>query len=91
MPLVDQKKLGQKYIEDLKEIVAAIEQQTQPESKESIIDIDAIKIIKKKAMEEIVPKQYQDLHIDLIFALDSIIKGEIKGAMSKIEKIKNNI
>lgn len=92
LPFIDQEKLGQEYIKDLKEIITALEQQIQPTSKESMIDVDVIKIIKKKAMSEIVPGQYQDLHIDLIFALDAIInKGDVSQAMNKLEVIKNNI
>lgn len=91
LPLVDQVKLEQEYIKDLKEIIAALEQQIQLTDQESIIDFDAIKIIKKKAMEEIVPRKHQDLHLDLILTLDSIINGDVDYAMNRLEEIKNNI
>lgn len=90
LPFVDQEKLGGDYIKDLKIIINNIEQM-QISSLDTAINVDAIKIIKKEAMNKIVPKQYQYLHIDLIFALDSIIDGDIDGAIKRLSKIKNNI
>ncbi|MFH1565223.1 MAG: hypothetical protein ABIC82_05275 [bacterium] len=91
LPIVDQVKLGQEYVKDLKEILATLDQQIQSLSNDEAIDIEAIKIIKKKAMEEIIPREYQEMHIDLIFALDLIINGDVNRAMSDLEEIKNNI
>lgn len=91
LPIVDQEKLGEEYMKDLKEILAALEDQIKLSSDGETIDVEAIKIIKKKAMEEVVPIEYQSLHIDLIFALDSIINGDVNRAMNDLEEIKSNI
>lgn len=88
---VDQKKLAEEYVKNLKEIITAIEQQIHKSNPTSEIDRGAIRIIKKEAMNKIVPKQYQNLHIDLIFALDSIINEDVDDAINRLEKIKNNI
>ncbi|MFH1187517.1 MAG: hypothetical protein V1688_01500 [bacterium] len=91
LPPVDQEKLGQEYIKDLKELISTLEQQIQPAGQESTTDIEAIKIIKKKAMSEVVPKQYQNLHMDFVRTLDLIINGDAGGAAKKLGQIKNNI
>lgn len=91
LPIVDQEKLGEEYMKDLKEIFAVLEDQIKLFSDGEAIDVEAIKIIKEKAMGEVVPKQYKDLHINFVRALDLIIEGDIDGAMNKLEEIKNNI
>lgn len=91
LPIVDQNELAKKYQTDLKEIMAALEQQIQLSGDAKSADVEAIKIIKKKAMSEVVPRQYKDLHIDFIRTLDLIIEGDIDGAMNKLEQIKNKL
>lgn len=91
LPAVDQEKLGEEYVKDLKGILTDLEGKIQLYRDGETIDVEAIQILKKKSMEEIVPRKYQNLHIELIFALDSIINGDIERAADKLEEIKNNI
>jgi hypothetical protein len=91
LPIVDQEDLAEQYQNELKEIIADLEQKIQLSSEQESLDIQTIIEIKEDVMEKIVPRDYQDLHLDLVLALDLMIGGDVSQAEEIFNTIKSKM
>lgn len=87
LPVVDQKELAENYEKNFEEIIIDLDEQIQLLDKQELPSIQIIQDIKERAMKEIVPKQYQSLHLDLVLTLDLIIDGDIDQAKKMFDAI----
>jgi hypothetical protein len=90
-PLVSSPEVKLAYEKKFKEILSNFETELQKTGGLEKLDSSTIQEYKNILLQEIVPREYLDLHLDFVLMLDMVSNQQIAKAQDSLQKIKSNI
>lgn len=91
LPLVNQFKLKKDYQNNLTEIISDLEKEIESVGGLDKLDGQKVHDVKDKIMKEIVPREYQIIHMNFVLTLDKILRNDFATVDSDIKKVKMGI
>lgn len=91
LPVVDQAQLKKKYQEDIRQIFADLENEINIAGGINNLSSEKIKNLKNRAIQEVVPTAYREVHLNFILAMGMIINGDFNKAQIALDDIKKKI
>ena len=88
LPAIDQAELKQNYQNNLQSIINDLDQEIQVAGGIENLNIAIVQGIKSKALSEVLPREYQSQHLELVLTMDLIISGNFNQAQKNLQRIK---